>query len=208
MAKELKVVCEEWRAEIRSELRKFGDTVERDLRRKSMESKNGLTFGNQMYEETKWDLGDMKFQRKKLKFNNYNLQTTCNELTKLVKSNTGRLQQLQQYSWNAYSDIKGIPIQPEKNLIRLLGKLSSATNGPIPAADVEVCHRVSIAGKSSKKNIIVLLSHRAKRNTILEMARRLLRFAGTGSDLRQQLSLSRTKNKLLGQVSHKKREQG
>lgn len=43
---------------------------------------------------------------------------------------------------------------------------------PITAADVEVCHRVPVAREPSGKNINVQCTHRAKRNIILEKARR------------------------------------
>lgn len=104
---------------------------------------------------------------------NGNMQIICNEIKKLVKSNTDGVLPYDLYSRNADMEIKGVPIQPQETLIRLLGKLCEPTNEPIAAADVEVCHHVPVVSIPSGKNMIVQFTHRARRNSILENARRL-----------------------------------
>lgn len=115
MVKLLKALCEEFKAQIRSELRKFWATVVGRLKRELRKIKNSLTFISQMYGETKSDLADFKSYSKELKFENANLHITCNQLTNLVKSTAGRLLQCEEYSRKANIEINGVPKEGEKN---------------------------------------------------------------------------------------------
>lgn len=213
MAKELKAVCDDLRVEIRAELREFRDTVERELRKELRDIKASLTFINKMYKDTKSELATVRSENKNLKSDNVRLQSTCEALEKQVKSNSSRLLHCEQYSRNANIEIKGVPPQATENLTQLLIKLGEVSNEPITASDIEVCHRVPVAGKPSEKNIVVQFTHRSKRNALLEKTRRL-RLTATDLGVNTQVPVFVNKHlcpelkKLLGQTTSRKREQG
>lgn len=74
MAKKLKNVCEELWNQIRSELNKFRETVDRELRRELREINASQTVLNTVFEVFKNDRKEAKSEKNKLREENAKLQ--------------------------------------------------------------------------------------------------------------------------------------
>lgn len=74
MAQKLKNVCEELWNQIRSELNKFRETVDRELRRELREINASQTVLNTVFEVFKNDRKEVKSEKNKLREENAKLQ--------------------------------------------------------------------------------------------------------------------------------------
>lgn len=213
MSKELRSMFDELKKEIKSELKEFREAVERDLRKELREINESLTFINKSYEELKGEVREARSEQKELRAENAKLQSLCQQLTNQVSSSENRILQCEQYSRNFNLEIKGVPMQSDENLTALLKKLGDVTGEAITADDIELCHRVPVAKSPTEKNIVVQFTRRAKRNNVLEKARRM-RLTTTDLGLRPQVPIYVNEHlcpelkKLLGQTTSKKRDSG
>lgn len=165
------VMTEEFKQIVRAELKEFRKTFDRDVRNELREIKNSLSFMNKTYEEIKDQMARVLSENQDLRKSNERLEKTCGDQAKQIKILDSRVLHCEQYSRNCNIELKGVPTQASENIMGLLGKIGEKIGEPIAPADVEITHRVPIPN-SSEKNIVVQFVRRAKRNAVLEKARR------------------------------------
>ncbi|XP_040070254.1 uncharacterized protein LOC120843081 [Ixodes scapularis] len=209
--KEWLAAFEDIKNEFKAELKVFGETFDREIRKDLRDVKASLKFINQMYEEMKTQVKVVQDENRELKKNIARLQTTCDELAVRMKDSETRKLSSERYSRNANIEIKGVPTAPNQNLSMLLEQIGAQIGVPITKEDIEICHRVPIAHSTTDTNIVVQFVHRAKRNNVLEEARSH-RFTGTRIGLTSNEPIYINEHlcpqlkRLLGQTTSKKRE--
>ncbi|XP_042144970.1 uncharacterized protein LOC121835099 [Ixodes scapularis] len=209
--KELLAAFEDIKNEFKAELKVFGENFDREILKDPRDVKASLKFINQMYEEMKTQVKVVQDENRELKKDNAWLQTTCDELAVRMKDSETRILSSEQCFRNANIEIKGVPTAQNENLSMLLEQIGGQIGIPITKEDIEICHRVPIAHSTTDKNIVVQFVHRAKRNNVLEEARRH-RFTGTKIGLTSNEPIYINDNlcsqlkRLLGQTTSKKRE--
>ncbi|XP_040066945.1 uncharacterized protein LOC120840457 [Ixodes scapularis] len=209
--KELLAAFEDIKNEFKAELKLFGGTFDREIRKDLRDVKASLKFINQMCKEMKTQVKVVQDENRELKKDNARLQTTCDELAIRMKDSETRILSSEQYSRNANIEIKGVPTAPNENLSMLLEQIGAQIGVPITKEDIEICHRVPIAHSTTDKNIVVQFVHTAKQNDVLEEARRY-RLTGTRIGLTSNEPIYINEHlfpqlkRLLGQTTSKKRE--
>lgn len=199
--------------DLRKEIKEFRESLEREIRRELRDIKSSMTFVNQQFEELREEVKAARAENKSLKEENARLQSKCKDLAESVRDNSLRILRSEQYSRNANIEIKNIPPQTNENLHNILKDIGEKLGEPINANDIEVCHRVPVANSPSNKNIVVQFVHRAKRNAVLEKARRF-RLKGTDIGLTTDSPfyvnehLCPELKRLLGKATAKKRQAG
>ncbi|KAH7971385.1 hypothetical protein HPB49_023163 [Dermacentor silvarum] len=204
MSKDLSALSEEFKRELRAELKEFQDGFDRDFRKEMREIKASLANINKAYEE-------VIAENRLLKETNTRLETRCSDLSQQVKEQENRLVQLEQHSRLANLEIKGVPFRKEENLTEVITKTGEVIREPVTPADIEVIHRIPTAKSPTTNNIVVQFASRKKRDLFLEKARPIRL---TGSDLGFVSKapvfinehLCATLKRLLGQATARKRE--
>lgn len=112
-------------------------------------------------------LGDIKALRNE----NVALRTNRDALKKAVSELEQRLADLEQYSRNRNIEIKGLPVVDREVLPTVLQKMSDVLEEPITKDDIDKCHRVRTRN-SSCPNVVVQFWSRAKRDAVLQKARK------------------------------------
>ncbi|XP_042150268.1 uncharacterized protein LOC115332836, partial [Ixodes scapularis] len=160
--------------ELKTELKQLKDIFESDFRKELRKIKNSMTFINKEFKGIKDELKAIRTENKELKAENRKLHLKCDELAKELNTTASRILRCEQYSQNANIEIKGIPTQPNENLYAILSKIGDRIGEPILDTGNETCHRVPVSNNQENKNIVVQFTHRWKRDSILEKARRLM----------------------------------
>ncbi|KAH6943644.1 hypothetical protein HPB50_025028 [Hyalomma asiaticum] len=116
-----------------------------------------------------------------------------------------------QYSRNKNIEIKGIPHERTEKLVDVLGKVGDALGEPIKEQDIEVCHRVATRKAATEQSIVVVFNQRAKREQVLEKARKArINSNDLGFDKSQAIYINEhlcpQLKRLLGLAIAKKRE--
>lgn len=146
--------CKELGRDIKVELETFRDSFDREVRKDLREIKASLAFNNKAYEGMREQLKIALSEIKQVRTENARLVSRSDELTKQAKANQSRIPQMEQYSRNANIKIKGLPTCLNENLTTMLGKIGQAVGEEITNDDIEVCHRVPVAGSMVNKNVI------------------------------------------------------
>lgn len=204
MSKELTALFEEFKRELRAELKEFRDGFDREFRKEMREIKASLANIDKACEE-------VTAENRLLKETNIRLEAQCRDLSQQVKEQETRLLQLEQHSRVANVEIKGVPFRKEEDLTEVLTKIGEIIQEPVTPSDIEVVHRVPTAKSPTTKNIVVQFASRKKRDLFLEKARP---FRLTGSDLGLDSQapvfinehLCASLKRLLGQAVARKRE--
>ncbi|KAH7979755.1 hypothetical protein HPB49_010860 [Dermacentor silvarum] len=189
--KDLGKAFEDFKREIRAELRSFKQSVEHCS--ESCDSVNALTL-------------EMKTLREEL-------VATRNSNEKLAAENKQlqmKIEELEQYSRANNLEIKGAPDEGEP--FDTVQKICVAVGEPLARDDVDICHRVG-TNKTGVKNIVVRFVRREKRNAVLAKSKKArlsttaIGFRTTGPIYVNE-HLTRQDKQLLGAANAKKREVG
>lgn len=172
ISKELVSALEDLKREIRIDLKNLKDSLERDFRNELREIKANLKFTDDKFDDMVTSLKAVLEENKRLRTENDNLKSRCDQIESQTKSNESRIVDCEQYSRNANIEIKGIPVNANEKLTEIVMKLGDCIGEPISPSDIDVCHRVSVPGSRTGKNIIVQFALRRKRNAVLEKGKR------------------------------------
>lgn len=220
MSKDVVKLLNEFKDELKQELKMFRESLERDIRtelrdiradlKELTEIKKGMSFINQEHESMKQALALIKKENSGLKKENAELNGKCGELARALKETENRLVSCEQYSRNNNLEVKGIPKDDAENVDQLISKLGEVIGEPITKADVEACHRVPTRDRE-KSNIIVRFQNRNKRDCVLEKAKKK-RISCSDLGLSMEAPVYVNEHlcpylkKLLGMTTSKKRE--
>lgn len=213
VSKELTTALDELKSEIKTDLKLFRESVDRDFRTDLREIKASLKFIGEKYDEMRVDLKSVLEQNKQLRAENVTLKERCDKQETQIKTIESRIVDCEQNSRNANVEIKGIPVRDKENLFDILTELGNCIEEPISPCDVDVCHRVPVPNDQASKNIVVQFIHRRKRNAVLEAAKKKkLTCAELGLDHPAPIFVNEhlcpDRKRLLGQAIAKKREAG
>lgn len=163
---------DEFRDEIRKEVREFKSKLERELRKDLRELKASFEFFNTEFEELKGKNADLVTENEALKKANAGLITECEHLKSQALEHEQRITASEQYSRLANLEVKGIPVVAKESLPDTLHMIGELLNEPIAEDDVEVCHRVPAKKAGNVPNIVIQFKNRSKRDTVLDKARK------------------------------------
>lgn len=93
-------------------------------------------------------------------------------LKKKVQESAVKIIAQDQYSRNKNIEVKGIPQERSESLVSILGKVGNVLGETIKQEDIEVCHRIPARNSDSDPNIVVVFQSRAKRDVVLNKARK------------------------------------
>lgn len=158
--------------EMKKEMREFKAQFERDMRCELRELKKTCEFLSEKFEEAKLERAELAKENKALTEANEKLVHVCENLKKQVSEHEQRITASEQYSRNCNLEIKGIPVTEEENLPQTLQQIGELLEVNIEESDVDVCHRVSVKKPNAIPNIIVQFRSRAKRDAVLQKARK------------------------------------
>lgn len=158
--------------EIKKDMREFKAQFERDMRCELRELKKTCEFLSEQFEEAKLERAELAKENKALKAANEKLLNERENLKKRVSEHDQRITASEQYSRNCNLEIKGIPVMEKENLPQTLQQIGELLEENIEESDVEVCHRVPVKKANAILNIIVQFRRRAKRDAVLQKARR------------------------------------
>ncbi|KAH6946776.1 hypothetical protein HPB50_015251 [Hyalomma asiaticum] len=144
----------------------------RELRKEIRELKSSLEFINKQYETLKQDCADVRTENVALKASQHMLTQEIETLKKQLHETSLKVTSQDQYSRNKNIEIKGIPHERTEKLVDVLGKVGDALGEPIKEQDIEVCHRVATRKAATEQSIVVVFNQRAKREKVLEKARK------------------------------------
>lgn len=162
----------DFREAMEKEVREFKAQMERDFRYELRELKKSVKFLSDSFEEQKKDLVALKKENKELKEANQKLLNDSEVLKKQTSQLEQRLLASEQYSRNANVEIKGIPVSGEESISDTLHRIGELLHEPINESEVEACHRVPTRNVGAPPNIVVQFKSRAKRNAVLEKAKK------------------------------------
>lgn len=148
---------------------------QREFRKEMREIKASMTHMNKEFEDMRKDCAEVKKENAALKASNEKLLQEIALLKIQLHENSLRVTAQEQYSRNKNIEVRGIPHETTENLEDILSKVGGALGEPIQKDDVEICHRVptrNTAEDCTEQNIVVTFSRRAKRDAILEKARK------------------------------------
>lgn len=187
------------------------DTFKRHLRKEMREMKISMNFFNKEFESMKKECTELKNENASLRATQEMLLQEIAALKKKVQENALSVTAQEQYSRNKNIEIKGIPRESNENLEGILGKVGDLIGEPIRKDDIETCHRLPVRGADSDPNIVVVFNNRAKRDAIIEKARKS-RFTTSDIGYTKKQSVYVNEHlcprlkKLLGMTIAKKRE--
>lgn len=167
------VKLDDFKEQLRKEMIEFKSQIEQQLKTELTEMKDSLDFLNKQYEETKEQNERLEKENKALKKENDALKTEYRNAKKQLDDHESRILTSEQYSRNRNLEIKGIKEEKNENLTSILSHIGTALNEPVTANDIEVCHRVQTRNENASPNIIVQFKHRAKRDSLLQKARKV-----------------------------------
>lgn len=162
----------EFREAMEKDMREFRAQMERDFRYELRELKKSNQFLSDAFDEQKNDLIALQKENKELKEANKLLLSEYEVLKKQTSLHEQRIMASEQYSRNANVEIKGIPISEEESIPDTLHRIGELIHVPIDESEVEVCHRVPTKNADAPPNIVVQFKSRAKRNAVLEKAKK------------------------------------
>lgn len=147
VSKELTTALDELKSEIKTDLKVFRESIDRDFRTDLREIKASLKFIGEKYDEMRVDLKSVLEQNKQLRAENVTLKERCDKQETQIKAIESRLVDYEQNSRNRNVEIKGIPVRDKENLFDILTELGNCIEEPISPCDVDVCHRVPVPNK-------------------------------------------------------------
>ncbi|KAH9378273.1 hypothetical protein HPB48_022220 [Haemaphysalis longicornis] len=147
VSKELTTALDELKSEIKTDLKVFRESLDRDFRKDLREIKASLKFISDKYDEMRVDLKSVLEQNKQLRAEKITLKERCDKQETQLKATESRLVDCEQYSRNANVEIKGIPVRDEENLFDILTEIGNCIEEAISPCDVDVCHRVRAGPK-------------------------------------------------------------
>lgn len=189
--KDLGKALEDFKREIRAELRSFKQSVE--YCSETCDSVNALSSEIKALRE---ELVSARKSNEKLAAENKQLQI--------------KMEELELYSRANNLEIKGVPDEGEP--LDTVQKICEAVGEPVSREDIDICHRVG-TNKPGVKNIVVRFVRRDKRNSVLAKAKKArLSTAALGFRTTDPIyvneHLTRQGKQLLGAANAKKREVG
>ncbi|KAH9379472.1 hypothetical protein HPB48_012270 [Haemaphysalis longicornis] len=173
VSKEVTTALDELKSDIKTDLKVFRESIDRDFRTDLREIKASLKFISDKYDEMRVDLKSVLEQNKQLRAENITLKERCDKQETQLKATESRIVDCEQYSRNANVEIKGILVRDEENLFDILTEIGNCIEEPISPCDVDVCHRVPVPNDRASKNIIFQYIHGRKRNAVLEAAKKM-----------------------------------
>lgn len=189
-AKEFVKALEDFRREIRAELRTLKESVK---------------FCSDTCDGVKEIGSDVKELRKEMQ----SLVRSNHELRVENEKLSARIDELEQYQRLNNLELKGLPLDGDPSDI--VRKIGDAVGESISEADIDICHRVATS-KPSQKNIIVRFVSRSKRNTVLTKSKKKridttsLGLPGPTTAVYVNEHLTRKNKQLLGAAIARKRE--
>lgn len=189
---------------------------QREFRREMRDVKASMSHMNKEFEDMRKDCEEVKKENAALKASNAKLLQEIASLKMELHENSLRVTAQEQYSRNKNIEVKGIPYQTTENLEDILSKVGDALGEPIEKTDVEISHRVptrNTAEDATQQNIVIMFNHRAKRDAVLEKARKTrLTTDDVGYTAKQPFYINEhlcpQLKKLLGMTVAKKKELG
>ncbi|KAH9367059.1 hypothetical protein HPB48_021835 [Haemaphysalis longicornis] len=139
------------------------------------EIKASMTHMNKEFDDMRKDCAEVKKENAALKASNEKLLQEIALLKVQLHENSLRVTAQEQYSRNKNIEVRGIPHETTENLEDILSEVGGALGEPIQKDDVEMCHCVptrNTAEDCTEQNIVVTFSRRAKRDAIVEKARK------------------------------------
>lgn len=164
----------------------------REMRKEIRELKASLEHMNQDVEDFRKECADLKKENAALRAINGEMADELRQLKKTANENSLRITAQEQYSRRNNIEIKGIPQIENEKLVDILAKVGDVVREPITEEDVQVYHRVPTRNTTTHKNepgegdderqqgktglgsnIVVVFNNRAKRDAILEKAKKM-----------------------------------
>ncbi|KAH7942368.1 hypothetical protein HPB49_022583 [Dermacentor silvarum] len=146
--------------------------LKREFRREIRELRNSLEFVSKEYESLKKECENTRKENADLKAMQEPLKRELDALRKQAHETTLQIVAQDQYSRNRNIEIKGIPLSKNENLVEVLGKIGDTLGVSLSEQDIEVCHRTPNRKDNASQNIVVAFSRRAKRDLVVEKARK------------------------------------
>lgn len=156
MAKGVVKLLEEFKREQKLYMKNLSEGVDRQSWKDIREIKNGMIFMNNSLEEIKLAFQSTVNNNVKLRGEFYH-NKECEYSSRRLREDGCRITQREQYSRMYNLEIKGVPEGFGEMLIR---------------NDIEICHRVHFVGSPNASNIVVQFFHLAKKNAVLQKARK------------------------------------
>lgn len=172
MAKEFVKLLEQFKQEMKAEMKELKECLEREIRKEMREMKLGMDYMNEKFEEMKVAFQSAISDNKELRKEHEVLKQECEDLRKRLKENDSRITHCEQYSRRCNLEIKGVPGRAGEGTSEIVKKIGSLLQEEINDNDLEACHRVPVLGSPEMSNIVVQFAHVAKRNAVLEKARK------------------------------------
>ncbi|KAK8778233.1 hypothetical protein V5799_020426 [Amblyomma americanum] len=164
--------------ELQKELKTSLETSERGLLNEIHEVKKEQTELTSSIEYTQNDFEELQkkleieiVKNSKLMGENQELSSRCAALEKKSRDLEIQLVQTEQYSRNINIEIKGFPEKEDENIDLIPSTFGNAVKEPITSLDVEAAHRVRTPS-SGKSNIVVRFKSKAKRDVMLQKAKK------------------------------------
>lgn len=185
--------------------------MKRDFRKEMREMKTSMDFINKEFESLKNECTELRKENATLRATQEALLQEVEALKKKAHENALSITAQEQYSRNKNIEVKGVPQVANESLEGILSKVGDLIGEPIRKDDIEVCHRLPTRSADSDPNILVVFNNRAKRDAIVERARKS-RFtaADIGYTKKQPVYINEhlcpRLKKLLGMTIAKKRE--
>lgn len=189
MTKEITKAFDDFRHEMRAELRNIRESVK---------------FCSDVCDNVKQLSDEIKLLRDELK----HARQTNDQLETKNQKLQHKVDELEQYTHVNNLEIKGAPSDEEP--FEIVKNLGNATGEQILQSDIDTCHRIPV-GTSGDRSVIVRFVRREKRNAILTKARRQRASAkDVGFQSNQPIyvneNLTKHSRQLLGSAIAKKRE--
>lgn len=162
---------EEFKEELKREMKEFKSKIERDLRHELREMKDSLDFVNKEYEDAKSKNEQLERENEALKEANKTLLDESNKAKKQLEEHEIRITASEQYSRNRNVEIKGVKKEDSEDLMKIVSLIGNALEEQVTPDDIEVCHRTKTRNESSH-NIVVQFKTRSKRDSLLLKARK------------------------------------
>lgn len=179
MKEDFKADIAKLREETKAEIKLFRESMEREMRNELRELKSekqglvkSLEFAHDSIKELEETLNTEIAKNKNLAAENETLRSMHISLESKVLDLDKRLIQSEQYSRRANLEIQGVVKNDSESVTDIVSKIGDAISEPIQECDIEACHRVPTR-KADKANIVVQFRSRAKRDTVLQKAKKM-----------------------------------